>query len=331
MACRGDALLKMTAATTETEGMESGRSRSLRPLALWLLAAGMATGAVALLHFGLSSDQPFDHAVHMPWVMLAVAFALFEMHSLNLRFRGETHTFNLNEIALVVGLLVVSPSRLVIAELIGAGLVLGVGRHLPKLKLAFNLGQFMLGTAAAAVVFRAIADPASPLGPRTWLAALAAATVTATIALLAIATAIAVTQGRVPVAGIVRSFVFGLAGTVVNTMLGLVVAIVLDASMLAGMLLAGPILIVFVAYRAYLSEHSKSEGLQFLYKASELLSGARDLEGGLVALLDFARETFHSEIAEVVLRGDADEAPAQAPATRRSGSSPLRSSTWTRS
>ena len=73
-------------------------------------------------------------------------------------------------------------------------------------------------------------------------------------------------------------------------------------------MLIGPIGVVFAAYRAYLSEHSKSEGLQFLYRASELLSGARDLEGGLLALLDFARETFHAEIAEVVLRGEHDEA-----------------------
>ncbi len=297
----------MTAATTETEGMESGRSLSLRPLALWLLAAGMAIGAVALLRFGVGSDKIFDNAVHMPWIVLALAFALFEMHSLNLRFRGETHTFNLNEIALVVGLLVISPWHLLVAELIGSGLVLGY-RRLPPLKLAFNIGQSALAIVAATMVFRAIADPAHPLGPRTWLAAVLALSVSALIALAAITFAIAVTQGRVPVASIVRSFVFGLAGTAVNTMLGLVVAIVLDASMLAGVLLAGPILIVFVAYRAYLSEHSKSEGLQFLYKASELLSGARDLEGGLVALLDFARETFHAEIAEVVLRGDADEA-----------------------
>jgi diguanylate cyclase (GGDEF)-like protein len=72
-------------------------------------------------------------------------------------------------------------------------------------------------------------------------------------------------------------------------------------------LLVGPVLMVFTAYRAYLSEHNKSQGLEFLYRASELLTSARDIEAGLLALLNFARETFHADLAEVVLRGEAGE------------------------
>ncbi len=70
---------------------------------------------------------------------------------------------------------------------------------------------------------------------------------------------------------------------------------------------AAAIAAVFKIYRAYLSEHRKTEGLQFLYRASEMLSGAHDLEGGLIALLDFAREIFHAELAEVVLFGEREE------------------------
>src|SRR2546430_11661093 len=148
----------MTAEMTETTTMENERTRSLRPLALWLLAAGMAVGGVALLRLGVDHDQVFVRSIHVPWILLALAFAIFEMHSFNLRFRGETHQFNLNEIVLVVGLLVMSPSGLVLAELLGAGLVLGLYRRLPPLKLAFNLGQLMLATDAAATGFRLIAD-----------------------------------------------------------------------------------------------------------------------------------------------------------------------------
>ena len=53
--------------------------------------------------------------------------------------------------------------------------------------------------------------------------------------------------------------------------------------------------------------HAKSEGLEFLYAASEQLSSARDLEGGLLALLEFARETFHADVAEIVLNGEEGE------------------------
>ncbi len=59
--------------------------------------------------------------------------------------------------------------------------------------------------------------------------------------------------------------------------------------------------------RAYLSERDKTKGLEFLYQASGIVSRAHDLEAGLIALLDFARETFHAGLAEVVLFGERDE------------------------
>jgi diguanylate cyclase (GGDEF)-like protein len=271
------------------------------------MTAGMAAGTAALLHAPMARGPVFETSVAVPWIVLALAFAAFEVQSLSIRFRGETHIFNLNEIVVVLGLLVASPSQLVLAELLGAGLVLGLYRRLRPLKLAFNCAQFACTTAAAATVFRVIADPATPLGPRSWFAALLGVTVAAVMGQLAITTALLLTQGRVPLTGIAASQMFGMASAVVNTMLGLVVAIVLDASMVAGVLLAGPIIAVFVSYRAYLSEHSKSEGLQFLYGASELLGEAKDAEAGLLALLDYARTTFAAEIAQVVLRGEPDE------------------------
>src|SRR6185436_2832760 len=146
--------------------------------------------------------------------------------------------------------------------------------------------------AVALAVFEAIGADASPIAPRSWLATFAACA------------AASLVRNAAPVG---TSLGFGLAGTVVNTMLGLVVVIVVGQSIPAGLLLVGPIAVVFVAYRAFLSERSKSEGLQFLYSASEVLSRERNLEGGLVALLDFARNSFHADLAEVVLRGDDDD------------------------
>ena len=78
----------------------------------------------------------------------------------------------------------------------------------------------------------------------------------------------------------------GVGATLVNTMLGLVTVIVFSQSAMSTVLLAGPIAVVFLAYRAYVSERSKSAGLEFLYAASEALNAARDLEAGLINLLD---------------------------------------------
>jgi diguanylate cyclase (GGDEF)-like protein len=78
----------------------------------------------------------------------------------------------------------------------------------------------------------------------------------------------------------------------------------LSVSVYALALLAGPVAVVLLAYRSFLSESSKSRGLEFLYSASGLITGAEDFEAGLLDLLDFSRETFHAEIAEVVLLSD---------------------------
>jgi len=267
----------------------------------------MAACAAALLVVIGDHYPPLAGVVAVPWYLLAAAFALVELYPLYFQLRGETHSFGLFEIVLVCGLFMVSPLGLVAAEVLGCIAILGVWRRIPLLKLVFNVSQLAAGTLAAVVVFRTIGVDGGPLALRSWLAALAGSATSALVGALAVAIAIMVAEGRVEIREVRESVELALAGALVNTMLGLVGVIILSESMLAALLLTGPILVVFASYRAYMSEHAKSARLQFLYRASEIMSGARDFEEGLLALLDFARDTFHAEIAEVVLRGEPDE------------------------
>ncbi|HWS46000.1 MAG TPA: EAL domain-containing protein [Acidimicrobiia bacterium] len=285
--------------------MEAERRRSLRPI--WALTVVVTAGAVALLPPVARAGVSVPGAARLPWWVLAGGFVLAETFPLHLRFRGEAHSFSLNEIVLVLGLFATTPLRLLAAQLAGSAVALVFVRRQGALKIAFNLAQWAIGTEIAIVVFHAIAVPSGTLSTRNWLAALVAAAAASVVQYVAIAIAITLAEGHFSGRENLKSLVWGLLSTVVNTMLGLVVVIVCSESIAATVLLVGPIAVVLVAYRAYVSEHSKSEGLQFLYRASELLGGARDLEAGLLALLDFARETFHAEIAEVVLRGDSGE------------------------
>jgi diguanylate cyclase (GGDEF)-like protein len=273
---------------------------------LWLLTVAMGVAA-AVFTVPTVGWSTLPHMPHAPWIVLAIAFAASESCTLHLQFRGETHTITLSEILLVLGLFVLSPIELVGAQAVAVFVVFGVMQRLSPLKILFNLAQFSLGTIVAVHLFRSIAGSAQPTELRTWLAAVAAAGAASLIGIVSIAFAITVAEGRVAIEELVVTSAFGFAGTVVNTMLGLVTVIMVDRSPMSAALMAAPIAVVFVAYRAYLSERSKTQGLQFLYDASELLSGARDLEGGLLALLDFARDTFHAELAEVVLLGAPDE------------------------
>jgi diguanylate cyclase (GGDEF)-like protein len=297
--------LKMGPPATETEPMDERRRSRLWPI--WALTIVMTAGAVALASVVASYAVPPGTGLDVPWWLLALGFGAAEARALHLRFRGETHTCSVSEVVLVVGLFATAPIGLVAAQLIGTFPILLLVRRQTPMKLLFNVSQFVLSVEVAILIFHELASSGDPLDVRNWLAVLVAACIASIVQFVVVSSAITIAEGRLAIPELTQSFVWGLLCAVVNTMLGLVVVIVLSDSLVAGILLIGPLAVVFVAYRAYLSEQSKREGLQFLYRASELLSGERDLETGLVALLDFARESFHVEIAEIALLGDPDE------------------------
>ena len=295
----------MEPAGTETIGMADVRLRE--PPALWVVSLTTAVGAIALGAVVAPLRPPIPRGVAVPWLIIATGFALAAILPVHLQFRGETHAFSLNQIWLVLGLFATSPMRLVAAQFVGAALALAIVRRRTTLRLPLDVSLLVLGTELAILAFRALSVPSNDLDAHNWLAALVAAAVASTVCWIAPAVVPSSTRLRFAVREHLPTLRRYLLGSAVNALLGLVVVIVISESLTAALLLSGPIAVVFAAYRAYRSEHSKREGLQFLYGASELLSGARDLEAGLLALLDFARETFHAEIAEVVLRGEQDE------------------------
>ena len=63
-----------------------------------------------------------------------------------------------------------------------------------------------------------------------------------------------------------------------------------------------PLITLFVAYRAYVSEREKHERLELLYQSSRILQHSPELDRALVALLDHARDMFRAELAEVAPR-----------------------------
>jgi diguanylate cyclase (GGDEF)-like protein len=272
-------------------------------------ALGVALATVALLIIAATSQRgsAFDSKLHVPWFALAIAFVLAESCALHLQFRGNTQTFTPDEVLIVIALFALTPWHLIAAYLIGGAVALGLIRRVKAFKLLFNLGHWALSTAVAVLVFRALSIPGEPLAVHNWFAAIAATLCAALVSLAAISCAIAILEGPPAAAGVIRGVLFGLLGTLVDAVLGLGAVILLAESPIDLLLLAGPVAIVFVAYRAYLRETTRSRALEFLYSASGLLTGAEDFEGGLLALLDFSRQTFHAELAEVVLVGDAGD------------------------
>jgi capsular exopolysaccharide synthesis family protein len=77
---------------------------------------------------------------------------------------------------------------------------------------------------------------------------------------------------------------------------------------------------LFVAYRAYVSERLRHQSMEFLYEAARTLFGAREVVPALEKLLDQSLNAFKAEVAEVVLvspSGDADLATTLGPGEQR--------------
>ena len=94
---------------------------------------------------------------------------------------------------------------------------------------------------------------------------------------------------------------FGSMVALANTSLALLAVSILWLDPHLLWLLAVPLVIVFLAYRAYVSEREKHERLELLYQSSRILQHSPELDSALVALLDHAREMFRAERAEVIL------------------------------
>ena len=66
-------------------------------------------------------------------------------------------------------------------------------------------------------------------------------------------------------------------------------------------LLATPVLAIFLAYRAHLAERRHAANLQFLHEASRTLSTASNAPAGIAGMLAMTLENFRGEVAEVCL------------------------------
>ena len=96
-------------------------------------------------------------------------------------------------------------------------------------------------------------------------------------------------------------FATDLTVTVTNSSLGLVAALIVSTEPWALPLLVVPLLTVFLAYRAYVTERKRGERLEFLYEANRTLSRSPEIAEALEGLLARSLDAFRAERAEIIL------------------------------
>ncbi|MEO8687493.1 MAG: GGDEF domain-containing protein [Solirubrobacteraceae bacterium] len=269
-------------------------------IAVWALNAALAAGALALyLHVG-AFPAPGAH-VRMPWWLLAAAFALTETAVVHVHFRRSAHTLTLAELPLALGLLFAAPGDVVIGWIAGAGLVLMLNRNLPRIRLIFNLGQLGVTAGVAVALFHAVSGPVADNGPRLWAAAAASLLLASVVSVSLVSAAMWLSGDSIPRRMFADMVAMATSVAAINASLGLAASTVLATDPRGAVLLLGPAIAVFVAYRAYTSERRQHTNIEFLHAASHTLSHAPDTVAGLAGVLAMALESFRAEVADVSL------------------------------
>jgi len=270
------------------------------PAAVWALNVALAAMAVAVYAKVRPLAAPATE-LRIEWWALAAGFALTEIAVVHVHFRRGAHTLTLAELPLALGLLFSTPGDIVLGWVVGAGVVLVLGREVPAIRQVFNAAQLAVTAGIAAGAFHVLSGPAEPPGLRLWAAAVAAVLLAAVVSVALIGAAMWLSGDTLRARKVAEMVVMGACVALINASLGLAAGTVVATNPEAGVLLVAPAVAVFLAYRAYTSERRQATNLEFLHEASRTLSSASDTAPGLAGLLAMALETFRGEVAEVCL------------------------------
>jgi signal transduction histidine kinase len=272
---------------------------------VWALTSLVGLAAIAIW-WSVIELPPLRQSPTLPWWGLAIGFYVAELAVVHLRFRKDAHSFSMSEIPLIMGLFLATPIDLALGQILGVAAVYAFHRKLPPIKFAFNMVQFSLQSALAITVFRGIVALGDPLGVAGWVAAVAASLAATICADLLINAAIHLTGGKVPGADLVQVLALSALAGAMNASLAVSGVVIMSAAPAAAWLALMPPVILFLAYRAYVSQRHERAKLESLYEATRTLHRSPQIEAALVAACRDATRMLDAEYTEILLFSDRD-------------------------
>jgi diguanylate cyclase (GGDEF)-like protein len=261
-----------------------------------LVAAFLAIAAVTGLPL---ADLPaFLPEPGMPWWVLALGYVVTECFVLHIQVRREAHTISLTEMPLVLGLFFAAPLELLAGRLAASLFVYLLVRRSPPVKLVFNLSLGLMETGVALALFHALAGEHGT-GPVAWLAAYAGALAADALSAVAVGAVIALHDGRLDVRSVLRETVLQPAPAIAVTT-ALVAVTSLAASVSSASLLLLFMFLMLMSFRAYASLAERHLNLERLYRFSQKVSSAPEIDDVMGNVLVEAKELLRSERASAV-------------------------------
>jgi diguanylate cyclase (GGDEF)-like protein len=264
-----------------------------------LTAALVLDWAVLGLRIGhLELDRPSV-------LLIALAFAGAELVVLHIERNSNAFSVSLSELPLIIGLFTVPTAGLVLARIVGGGLVLAFVRRQPLTKLLFNVCSLAMEVTLAAWVVALLHGSANDL-PHVAPAALIAVIVAAGWQSTAVIAAITIFNRRLEptiIAGFIRSSAVEVGACWVGGMI-LLGALRWDLWTLP--FVAALAVAMMIAYRGYSQLRQRHQSLELLYDFTRrLTSAARSSEEQLADLFKAIAGLLRAETVEMVLLDDA--------------------------
>ncbi|MDH3471165.1 MAG: EAL domain-containing protein [Acidimicrobiia bacterium] len=298
--------------------MREKKRRISAPNRVWLLTAATFTIAIGIT-VGVASIDPINAPVRLRWWMLAPIVYLSELTVVHLRFRRDAHSFSMSELPLVAGLFFASPVELLVAQFVGNAAALAFNRRQPPVKLAFNLSQFSLQAGVAILIFRGVVALGAPNEWPGWVAALAATMAALALATGLISIVIRLSGGRLNRTEMLQVLGLSAIAATMNTTLALIGIHLVWATPSTAWLAIVPPIVLFMAYRAYMSQREERSRLESLYRAMRSLHEAGHIESALVGATREATDMFEAEFSEILLLPDNPSQPAYRTAVTGTG------------
>jgi diguanylate cyclase (GGDEF)-like protein len=233
-----------------------------------------------------------------------------ELTVVHLRYRRDAHSFSMSELPMVAGLFFASPLELIIAQLVGNTAALTLNRRQPLIKLTFNVAQFALQAALAVVVFRSVVSAGDPNTWLGWVATILAVVWVLIVATTLISAAIRLSGGRLNRREMIEVLGLSIIATLMNTSLALIAVHLVWSTPATAWLALVPPVVLFFAYRAYMSQREERSRLESLYQAMRSLHEAGHIEGALHGAVTQATEMFEAEFSEIILLPENEDLPA---------------------
>ena len=183
----GGGLLEPGSTAEPTGGVETERHNRFAVSAIYGISVILAGAALAIVAGPLHTMGPVRSLFPQPqmFVIVTSVFIAGLLAPVTLHYRGNSSTFALDSIPLILGLVFLRPSLLVLSA-ICSEIVFSVVHKRPIIKTAFNVALVAFTTAVSALIYREILRSGSPVSFRGWAAAATALVAGSLTALVAI-------------------------------------------------------------------------------------------------------------------------------------------------